>query len=254
MILIDSRIGSGEFLPDFTRLGVSAATDHLSSADFAFTGCGPSGLVSIGIERKTIPDLLDCITTGRLAAGQIPEMRASYDICYLVLEGIWRVGGDGALETLKGGQWYPVEYNRRVLLAQDLMGYITSLETFAGIRFRYTGTPKKTVETIIWLYKWWSKPWGDHGSFKVFHDPIHSANTLLTREPSLCRRWAKELPGIGWTKSAAVEAHFLTAEDMALADINEWQKVDGIGKTLAKRAHDAIREISNQPPKPIIVK
>lgn len=255
MILIDSRTGSAELLPHFPKFGIPADVEYLSSADFMFLGNGPTGTVAVGVERKTLGDLLNCITTGRLAAGQIPEMIAQYDARYLILEGIWRTADDGGIEEWRGsnrGGWQPVEYGHRQILGQDLMGYLTSLETFAGIKIRYTTTPRKTAECVIWLYQWWNKPWDTHGTFKVFIDPIHeSSSALLTHKPSLLRRWAKELPGIGWKKSGLVEAHFPTALHMASASPAEWASIESIGPTIAANCYSAINDAPNTPPPPI---
>jgi excinuclease UvrABC nuclease subunit len=53
--------------------------------------------------------------------------------------------------------------------------------------------------------------------------------------PSLRRRVAAELPGIGQQKSADVSRHFKTTQLMLEADVKEWRKVKGIGKTLAEK-------------------
>ncbi len=56
----------------------------------------------------------------------------------------------------------------------------------------------------------------------------------------MLRRVAKELPGIGWERSLAVEKHFVSVLAMMLAKSPEWEKVDGIGKTLAQKIVKAI--------------
>jgi ERCC4-type nuclease len=47
------------------------------------------------------------------------------------------------------------------------------------------------------------------------------------------RRFAAMLPGIGYHKSAVVEKHFGSIEEMATADAGTWMEIDGIGKKLA---------------------
>jgi ERCC4-type nuclease len=58
----------------------------------------------------------------------------------------------------------------------------------------------------------------------------------LWLKPSLVRRVATQLEGIGWEKSAAVAAKFSSVLDMIVATEAEWQTIPGIGKGLAARA------------------
>jgi len=62
----------------------------------------------------------------------------------------------------------------------------------------------------------------------------------LLYKPSLARRVAAELPGIGIGKSGAVADHFKTVRKMVEADEQEWTEVAGIGKTLAKKINEAL--------------
>ena len=55
MILIDSRIGSAELAPLISTPNILC---QLEFADFTFSGNGPAGQVAVGVERKTIMDLL----------------------------------------------------------------------------------------------------------------------------------------------------------------------------------------------------
>jgi ERCC4-type nuclease len=84
---------------------------------------------------------------------------------------------------------------------------------------------------ILALYRWWQKEWTDHTS--------HLARNKTPKEitlvrPSLVRRIASELPGIGWGKSQAVDEHFLSVEDMILASEKKWASIPGIGKKLSQ--------------------
>jgi NAD-dependent DNA ligase len=61
-------------------------------------------------------------------------------------------------------------------------------------------------------------------------------------KPSLVRRWASEIPLIGWGKSRAVADFFPSALHMASATEKQWMKIDGIGRTIAQGAVEAIRK------------
>ena len=59
---------------------------------------------------------------------------------------------------------------------------------------------------------------------------------------SLSRMWALQLPGVGHDRSRTVAMAFGSALELAQADANRWQMVNGIGKVLAHKIVDAIRE------------
>ena len=76
MILVDSREGSKQLQP----LLRDSKLTRLEFADFAFTGSDRDGRISqIGIEYKTLPDVLSCIADGRFAGHQLPGMMKAYD-------------------------------------------------------------------------------------------------------------------------------------------------------------------------------
>lgn len=246
MILLDPRIGSGELLPLFRPYGIHAVLEPLPAADIAFCGHGPDGSVFVGIERKKIGDLLSCMTSGRLAAGQLPEMQALYGVSYLFVEGIWRPDpSTGILQEYKGHEWRDVELGRRRMMAADMHGYITSLETFGGMRVRFTPGIDRTVMQACWLYNWWNKPWDKHGSFKLFQDLQTGVSSL--GEPPLIRRMAKELPRIGWTRSKAVAEAFPNAIEMVNAPVSAWAGIAGIGKSTAGLVWRVLRGLGEKP-------
>ena len=77
-----------------------------------------------------------------------------------------------------------------------------------------------------------------HSSLKKFFTSPMSP-VLLTR-PSLVRRVAKELPGIGWERSLAIEQRWPTVREMVNASTNEWVELDGIGKGIASRINEEL--------------
>jgi len=52
-------------------------------------------------------------------------------------------------------------------------------------------------------------------------------------KPTFEQRVAKECYKIGWEKATAVVGYFHTGRNMANAEVSDWLKVAGIGKTLA---------------------
>ena len=63
---------------------------------------------------------------------------------------------------------------------------------------------------------------------------------MLLQQPSLMRRVAKELPGIGWERSLVVEAKWDSVRDMVNAPVEEWLELDGIGKGIASRVQEEL--------------
>ena len=86
-VQVDDRVGSRELLPELKRLHIPAEKVRLPFADAAFEGNGPAGPVKVGIERKTIYDLMQSMTTGRLSAHQLPGLVQNFDHRWIVVEG-----------------------------------------------------------------------------------------------------------------------------------------------------------------------
>ena len=53
----------------------------------SFTGQGPNGPVSVGIEYKRMGDALACMVGGRFTGHQLPGLRQSYQQYWLLVEG-----------------------------------------------------------------------------------------------------------------------------------------------------------------------
>lgn len=243
-ITVDQAIGSHELCPALISAGLPAHVGHLEFADFAFDGNGPGGTVSVGIERKRVSDLLSSLHTGRLAGHQLPGLIRAYDYVWLFVEGQMRPGLHNILEYYDepSRRWYTaMTGQRRQMTYPDIFSYLTSIETCTKVKVRCTDSASDTVAQIGGIYRWFGKEWEAHKSFVGFHHkpPSHVA----LEKPSFMRRVVKELDGIGWDKSYAVERAFGDVMTMAIADAREWMQIDGIGKKLAQSAVDQIRGV-----------
>lgn len=238
MILVDRRDGSKE-LADLLSNSVIVEMEY---GDAAIVGNGPEGAVSIGVERKKVPDLLQSIASGRLAGHQIPGMLNEYYKTYLIVEGLWRGNiYDGGLEVWKHGRWMRENHGRK-WRAVDIWGFLTTMEQL-GISIRCTSNMAETCQIIEYLYKWWSKPWDKHKSHMAMHSmPIAEHASLVSKTPSLKRMIAKELPKIGSDRSEAVDAYFRSVKEMINAEESEWVKIPGIGKVTAKMVVEAVNK------------
>jgi ERCC4-type nuclease len=258
MVLVDPRAGSWDLEVALRRIGVPATSQKpdgsprlLPFGDCAFVGNGPDESPHlVGVELKTLGDVLQCITTGRFAGHQLPGMRASYDESWLVVEGQWRPGREGVLEELKTKTNFWVRAGMgRGWMYRDLASWLVRMAVDGGIHVYKTRDREETVRFVAALYGSWTKPYREHNSLKQFvdykarkgNDPKSPADAAEFRKPSFVRRVAKEVKGVGWEKSVAVEEKFKTVYDMALAEEREWAEIEGIGPTIAARAVAEIR-------------
>lgn len=240
MILIDSRTGSKEF---FTRIRKPRKLVRLSFADFMFVGNGPTGPVAVGLERKTVGDLRDSFITGRLSGHQLPGLLDSYNVTYLIIEGKMKEDRRTGALMVWGRR------NKRGAWTQDLasqvsygsiMGFLTTIENYCGIRVRFTENMSQTAQLVMDLNKWWAKGWADHKSLCMFNTA--SEYHVGMKRPSLLRKIAADLPGIGWKRSEAVEDEFNSIQEMMNADEDHWAFIPGIGKGIARSVTRAIRK------------
>ena len=242
MIFIDSRTGSNDLKP----LIKGSLLVTLESGDVMFCGDGPEGGVSIGVERKNINDLISSIASGRLSGYQIPKMLETYDVSYLVVEGIWKAdktNGQLLISKTGGRTFIPVMHGRQRWSVEGICHYLTTLESMCGIRIRTTKGARDTATMIGYLYSWWNKPWSKHQSHLALHKDarmrytprvINSLEPVAMERPSLLRKIAAELPGISLTRSQAVAGYFTSVRGMFEATEEEWRKIPGSGKATAR--------------------
>lgn len=264
MIHIDDRTGSAELWPLFQlhRLGrgnqlgesgVPSTLARLPSADFCFTGNGPKGPVMVGIERKSIRhrrrddnrqfrDVVSSITTGRLSGEQVPKLLEYYEFAYIIVEGIIRTNPhSGVLEERARGTWETVLSGNQPFMASRLWNTLESITWNAPIRIIHTSSQEQTVEEVYRLHQYFNaKEWERHHG----HIGIHvSPESVSLTKASTVRRVAYALAGVGWEKSAAVDARFKSVADMVEAGPMEWAKLDGFGKVLSKRVVEELHGI-----------
>ncbi len=240
-MVVDDRAGSKDLYPLLRQRGVrDVELGRMEYGDVSLVGNGPEGApVLVGVEYKRLGDMISCIEDGRFSGHQLPGMLESFDRLYLVVEGIWREGRDGMLEVPRGAGWKPLVHGRSSRsMASSLRSFLFTMSEKIGIRVMLTGTPSQTVDWLYHLNRWWTgKEWEEHRAYLSFDNS--SALSLVSR-PSLVRRVAKELPGVGWERSGAVAKHFDSVVSMAMAEAAEWENIDGIGKTTARRVVAAL--------------
>ncbi len=250
MILVDDRSGSKDLL-DYLR--PRASLERLEYGDVSIEGEGPEGVpILVGVEVKTVGDALSCLVNGRFAGHQLPGLIASYSVVYLLIEGQWRRDFKSGLLQFRGSgrrQWFDASLGTRRFMWADFDRWLVTMETKGGIRLRFTRERQETAQFLKDLDAWWSGPeggWGKHKSHLAFDEsdtlskPQELRDRALLTPPSLVRLVARELPGVGWEKSKAGEKELKSVSERVVASWEEWERIPGIGKTMAKRIKDAL--------------
>lgn len=221
------------------RIGVHAELSDLQFGDFAFEGRGPLGTISVGIERKTLHDMLNCIDDARLAGHQLVGMKQMYTVRVVLLEGHWKPhDGEGFLmEGFNGGtSWGYCRYRSQRTLYSKLYRYLISLQ-LSGAIVVFSRDLFHTAYNVTEWYHYFQKKWDGHTALQE----LQKVNIpTLNFKPSLTRLWANDLSGVGMKMSELAERHFKTPIRLANADETEWLKLPGIG---VKTAQSIVREI-----------
>ncbi len=160
MISVDTRAGSDSLIPLLQRAGLPVTPARLLFGDIRFLGSGPQGEpVTVGVEVKTIHDLLHCITDGRFSGHQLPGMMTAYDQPWLLIMGQWRQQrSSGILQYLsKSYQWRDAHVGSRHFMYRDLLSWITTVRTKVGIRDDSVPDQDHAVAWIGALYSWWTR-------------------------------------------------------------------------------------------------
>ena len=237
MIKVDNRVGSKEL----AKMIKKSRLCRMEFGDFSFSGCGPDDAkVTIGIERKSVTDLIACCYTGRFAGHQLPGMSDMYDYNYLVVEGVWRIHSKSKrMETYRGNRW---KETTPQMHGDGFTGFINSIGVIAGWQIRHTNGAVATAALIESLYKWWQKGYEKHRSHMAIKHPALPTANLHFGKASVLRRVLSELPGIGVERSAAAAKEFSSILDMVWAGEERWLNIPGVGPRIARAVMSSLQE------------
>lgn len=245
MILIDTKgdkpkaaSPGREMITLIKRFGVPCEQANLQFGDAMFEGKGPDGPMAVGIERKALPDLLQCIDDARLAGHQLPGMREDYKVRVLMVEGHWKAHDpDGLLMDSHNGINYGyARYRTQRVMYAKLYRYLISV-SLSGVLVAYSRDLWHTAYNICEYYHYFQKPWLAHTSLQEIHKV---AIPVLGGRPSLVRKWANDIEGVGVKLSHLAEKEFRTPIALATSDEMRWLKIEGVG---VKSAQKIVREI-----------
>lgn len=240
ILMVDPRVGSGELETALSALGIPcerAAPPGLPSGDFAFGGHGPRGRALVGIERKQVPDLLECFYTGRFVGRQLIGMTGDFDLCYLIVEGQCRPDPEsGALQVLtRYHNWRTLSTAQRPLTHHAFCEHLLTLGWRTPVHVIRSVDSSDTVAWVRAVWEYHSKEWGEHKSHRGFHYSRPDTMGFGYGTPSPVRLVAKEAPGIGWERSHWVAQRFKTVAEMAAAPVQDWVTIPGIGMGIARK-------------------
>lgn len=239
MILVDSRIGSVELLPHIKRLGVPTEKASLPFGDIAFEGQGREGTIAVGVERKTLHDMLNCIDDARYNGHQRLGMAEYYQVNFLLIEGLWKPHDPHGtlMEGFKGGtSWAECRYRSSRVMYAKLRRYLFSV-SLSGVHVLYTRDLVQTAFDICECWHYFQKPWRSHTSLLE----MQKLNLpTLNGKPSLVRKWAADIDGIGVKHSQDAEQLFRKPVALANSEETDWLRIPGIG---VKSAQSIVRQI-----------
>src|SRR5690242_3999861 len=232
MILIDPRAGSGQaerggdLLPYIQALKIKAEKSQLPFGDACFEGNGPKGRIAVGVERKRLSDILNCIDDSRYAAHQKPGLKQLYQINVLIIEGVWKPDSATGylMECISSLTWRPYRYRSQMTRYSKLFRYLLSVQ-LSGTPVIITRDIEHTAFNIVEMYHYFQKKWDDHTSLLEVQKIVIPD---MNRRASLVRRWASDLDGIGVKMSQDAEKLFQSGYKLAMADETDWMKIKGI--------------------------
>lgn len=225
VMLVDDRIGSVEFQQPLRRMGVTARVERLKFADFAVTmPKGPGGRpFHIGVERKTVSEMLGAVQDSRFIGRQLPGLCTTYDAVIVVCEGWTNI--DRASGVLMMGKW-EAGFGGGRHLYEPFKKFHLTLQLKARVIIEATKNKGETTHFLHALHRWAQKPWSEHRSaYKVESREIDAA---ILSERTMRRQTFAQWPHVGWQRSKRVSEYFPSVLDAATASGHDWCQALGM--------------------------
>jgi len=235
---------------DLAKQLTLATPIEMQCGDVAFTGKWTDNEeMWVWCERKKLGDLVACaLDTGRLLR-QIQEAhQAGFKFFFLIVEAMFRKDpATGLLQQLRGKNWanYTLGSNTKTIPYSRISGYLNQLRYYLNIQVYITRSVRETADTVMEVYSMFQTSPEDHSSLKQFATTPEPVASFL-QKPSLIRRMAKELPGIGWDRSKDIEEELGSARELCrvLAD-GDWVRllgIEGIGRGIVTKIDGELDE------------
>ena len=233
-ILLDDREDSA-LADHLARFGLPVSIVRLDYADLVIES---SYGWLIGYERKRLTDLINSMRDRRLSGKQLRGMRALYDRTELIIEGYWRAGDGGTIETPRGGSWQPYYHRGKTGAAggsggisyRQVDSYLYSQSEIGGVAVWRTGGTVETAHLVASRWHWWQKDYELHKSVDALHtnDPSkqkRGAVTVQHGDANPVTLVAAQVPGID-AKAWDVGRQFSTPQDMCNATERDWREIE----------------------------
>jgi len=199
VVYVDYREGKSKVVNFLVEKGVDVKVVNLEVGDYI---CSER----VGIERKNINDLISSIEDGRLFE-QAEKLRKHYEIPIIVVEGL---------------------YHSRDISQNAYMAALASLTIKLKVNILFTKSPFETANLIFWLAK---KEQEEHRFGVAFKPRSKKPSDLEKLKVSI----VSSLPGVSLVLSKRLLKKFGSVERVFTAREFELEKVQGIGKKLAKK-------------------
>jgi DNA excision repair protein ERCC-4 len=208
-ITIDDRErGSALFDLLQSAAHIRVAVERLSVGDYDVDG-------RFLFERKTLPDLIDSIKSGRLFQQALRLLEVKYRQPALVLE--------GTINDLRGSnmRW------------EAIQGALVTVSLFLGLPILRARGPAETLRTFEFAAR---------QAHAIASGALQRRGRRPKGKAALQRHILQGLPGIGPARAAGLLEHFGTVQAVLSADRDEIASVPGIGPRTAGLVTWAVRD------------
>lgn len=241
---IDPRAGSKELMKH-EPVKSSAEFCFLDFGDAMIVGNGPNGATLVGVEVKSIWDLISSIDTGRLQATQLPGLLRTYEHSALLYYGQTRMGRSGELEMWRahGRQrgWHVFKLGTRAVPYGYLEAFLWEV-ALLGVHVQRVDDERTAAAWLGVLHRWWSKDWTAHKGLRTL-DRSRDVSLMPNMDAATHQRVkiAAQLPGVGYDRAVNAANHFGSVREMINADADAWTSVRGVGRVIAKAVVEAVK-------------
>lgn len=247
-LLVDPREGSKQYADLLSSRGLPARLSPMTYGDVSWIGNGPDkSVLAVGVEIKTLRDLMKCIQDKRFAGAQLEGLQECYHIRYLLTVGSWRSGKSGELEVPRSQGWVNTQQAfgmRRVWMYREVQQWIASMTFPGGMHWLRACSESEAAAMLHAEYTWWtSKEYDEHKAHLASYESGLVQRKARFTKALLVERVVRLLPGLGEEKAMELARRIAprTVEKLLEWTVKDWQGVAGIGETLAKRAWRALR-------------
>lgn len=233
---------------DYLAAGLADIADRapISYGDFQGAGVDDHARpVRYVGDVKRLTDLVHCVLGGHHIAQVQKAREAGFAHVFVIAElhehGM-RASRDGTLQVRYGERTDWRDHQPRVAYVR-VFDYLEQLALICGVQVRTSGSRAETCARARSIWRYFQKPPGEHNATKLFFSAAgeRPPGEWSYARPSLLRRTAKELEGVGWERSRVIDSAYGSVEELARKTPAQLQALDGIGDELARNIWSQLR-------------